>query len=132
MINLEGFKKFIELEEERKCLEKKIKEIKAEKATLEAELIDQLENSDLDNKISLAGKTIYVKTITTASISDQQAAIELLKQTGYEYVIKEKYDIRSVGSLIKEIIEENGEELPTEWNGIIEPFFKTSLGMRAA
>lgn len=130
--NLKGFKEFIDIEERRKKLETELKEVKAEKAELEAVLIEQFENSDLDNKISIAGKTIYVKTTISATISDKRAAIEILKKTGYDYVVKEDFNARSLGALVREIIEENGEELPAEFGDVIKPFYRSSLGMRAA
>lgn len=85
----------------------------------------QLESMMIDLEMSKLsfnnGVTSSLRTTIWAKVHDQQKAVKLLKDAGLNHlVLGERVNYQSLSAHLR-ACEENHEELPEEWKGIIEP-----------
>ena len=76
--------------------------------------------------------TLQYKDIFSSTVDKRQALIEALKLHGIdrEEIITETVPAPKLNSIMKSIYEENGEELPEEFEGIVTIFTKQGVGVR--
>jgi len=129
MLNTDGFKKFIKLDNEKKKLKKRLEEIESQKKTLQQDLIENLLDKEM-TKISIAGKTVYINSIVRAKILDREQAITALREAGYHEFIKENFNTNSISALLRELQESEG--IPELFKDAIEPVEVTDLRVIAA
>jgi len=130
ILDTKTFKEYVALNNKKKELESELKEVKEQIVEKEPFLIDNLINNDM-TKISIAGKTCYIKINTFAVIKNRADAIQVLRDTGYEDYIKEGINAQSISKLVRDLIEENGN-LPEEFGDIITKGQVSKLGVTAA
>ena len=76
--------------------------------------------------------TLQYKDIFSSTVDKRPALIEALKLHGVdrEEIITETVPAPKLNSIMKSIYEENGEELPEEFEGIVTIFTKQGVGVR--
>ena len=117
MLDTDSFRKFVELDERKKMLEADLKAVKEDIAHQESFLIENLIDNDM-GKISISGKTCYIRDYTFARLKSRNEAIDILKATGYDDYVKENINSQSISKLVRDLIKEDGE-LPKEFDNII-------------
>lgn len=66
------------------------------------------------------GITSKMQTTTWAKVHDKDKAVELLKEDGLSHlVLGERVNYQSLSAHLRQL-EQNGEEIPESWKGIIE------------
>jgi len=127
MLNTKAYANYIALHKQKKQLEAELKDTKESIAKVEEALINSLLDNGME-KISLNGHTAYINNTTWAKISDKERAIELLKDEGYGDYIKEGYNSQQISRLLRDF-EENEQDIPASFKGIIDPVVKTHLNV---
>ena len=76
--------------------------------------------------------TLQYKDIFSSTVDKRPALIEALKLHGIDRqeIITETVPAPKLNSIMKSIYEENGEELPEEFEGIVTIFTKQGVGVR--
>lgn len=76
--------------------------------------------------------TLQYKDIFSSTVDKRPALIEALKLHGIdrEEIITETIPAPKLNSIMKSIYEENGEELPEEFDGIVSTYTKQGVGVR--
>ena len=76
--------------------------------------------------------TLQYKDIFSSTVDKRQALIEALKLHGIdrEEIITETIPAPKLNSIMKTIYEENGDELPEEFEGIVSTYTKQGVGVR--
>lgn len=76
--------------------------------------------------------TLQYKDIFSSTVDKRPALIEALKLHGIDRdeIITETIPAPKLNSIMKSIYEENGEELPEEFEGIVTTFTKQGVGVR--
>ena len=76
--------------------------------------------------------TLQYKDIFSSTVDKRQALIEALKLHGIdrEEIITETIPAPKLNSIMKTIYEENGDELPEEFDGIVTTYTKQGVGVR--
>lgn len=125
MLKTDEYKEYVELDTKKKELERDLEKTKKKIAQKQEALIENLIDNEM-KKISIAGKTVYIHNMTYASIKDRARAIEELKKAGYDDYVKEGVNNNSISALLRHFQEE-GEDLPENFKGVIDPYEKISL-----
>lgn len=99
-------------------LDAKLKELKAEQRKREEKLYDLMEVTELTS-ISSKNKTFFLRTDQYASVdaTNTEACFSWLREHDYDHIIKLGVNARTLGSAVKDIMEQTGEE-PGEHDGI--------------
>jgi hypothetical protein len=113
--------KFAEKYISMKDLESQVKQMKAELAVMETALIEKLTSEGL-NKISLkGGLTLRVDDKIYPKVSSSEEAVTAIRAAGLEMLLaKENYQAQSLAAYLREC-DRNGDPLPEQFTGIIEP-----------
>ena len=76
--------------------------------------------------------TLQYKDIFSSTVDKRPALIEALKLHGIdrEEIVTETIPAPKLNSIMKSIYEENGEELPEEFDGIVTTYTKQGVGVR--
>ena len=125
MLNTQDFQMYIDLNVKKQEIEKELEEVKAQIAEKEYLLIDELVNNNM-HKLTIGNRTVYINSTTWAKISDKEEAIKILQQEGYGDYIKPTYNSQQVSRLLRDF-EENEQEIPPSFKGIIDPIIKNQL-----
>lgn len=125
-LNTNILKRFAELEEKKSEIESELRIVKDELGKLDSLVQDQLINSGI-KRISVAGRTIFVKERIIAKYNSRAEAIEALKKADLGYLVSENFNTQTLNAYIAELIR-NGEPLPKEFEGAIknESIFKAA------
>ncbi len=129
MLDIESYIKFINLTARKKELKELSKDVQEQLDILEKPLIEQLIESPMD-KLCMQGKTVFLKDVVVAKISDKDQAIALLKADGFTEYISEKYNYNSISKLVRDQLDEFGE-VPESFGEVIKPLTITRLGVNA-
>ena len=116
---------FVALENRKRELEAQVKEIKEEQAQISEVLIDAMLDADIQS-FKVSGKTVYLHSQIWAKVEDKDKAMALLQETGYGDLVKPTYNSNQLSALVREL----GEDLPEEWEGVIEANPVVSVRMR--
>lgn len=130
MLDTKGFKEFIELDARKKELTAELEKVKEKMKKKQQFLIDNLEANEM-TKISVAGKTCYIKPATFAMIKNKRDGIRVLREAGFTDYIKEGFNTNSVSKLVRDQLAEN-EKLPDSFGDIITVGTRTDLSVIAA
>lgn len=118
MLNTERFKGFVALYKKKQRLTAELKEVDEKIGAMNTALVDNLLDNDM-SKISIAGKTCYIKTRRFAKLSNKQETMSTLREAGYGDYIKEGYNKQSIDKLVRDLHDENGA-LPEEFGDVIQ------------
>lgn len=87
--------------------EKSIEKPKLAMAKLEADLLDDLNNSGADSIAAKGIGTVYRNTQYSATVEDRDAFIKFVNEAGWDAV-----DLKANKSFVREYVEEKGEIPP--------------------
>jgi len=130
MLDTQSYKEYVRLYNDKKDLEKRLKNVNKELLEKETFLIENLADNDMQ-RISISGKTIYTKINTFAVISNKTEAIAILKKEGYGSFIKEGYNTQSISKLVRDLLEDGGS-LPEGFGDVIIKGNSSKLGVVAS
>lgn len=130
MLNIDNYKNYIALHDERKQILERETAIKEEMATLEGALITELLDNDM-SKLNVGNKLAYIAEDIKPIVKDKWAAINMLKDNGYEDYVSENYSWQQIKRLIKDILESE-ESLPMCFKDLIEYKSEAKLRVRKA
>ena len=116
-LNTSILEKFAKLEEQKSELETNLTIIKAEIAQLDPIIQEQLINSGI-KRITIGGRTIFVKERIVAKYKSREAAIKALKRAGLFDFVAENFNTTSLNAYISGLVRE-GYDLPPEFEGDI-------------
>lgn len=124
-------RRLIALNDEIKELDARLRDLKAEKDTLEVTMLDDWAMEGLDG-MKLDGRTLFIRCDTYASFpAGKEAAIELLAESEHSDIVKPTVNTNTVSALVRELTQDGGE-LPEAWSGIIEAGQRYAIGIRKA
>lgn len=127
----------------------RLKELKDKKAALDVEL-DELKSDIKFAELALADAMVkeecanvtikgYSYSLTSKEhysvlAADREAALLLINHYGYvpENVYSQRFESRAFEVIMREIVEENGGELPEEFDGIVNEYIQTGVSVRKA
>ena len=127
MLDTKGFKEFIELDARKKELTEELEDVKKKLKANQQFLIDNLETNEM-SKISVAGKTCYIKNSTFAMVKNKKDGIRVLREAGFEDYIKEGFNTNSISKLVRDQLAEH-EKLPDSFGDIITVGTRTDLSV---
>ena len=117
-LNTEILKRFAELDEKKSELQSQLRVVQDEINQLDNIVQDQLINSGV-KRITVAGRTIFVKERIVAKYNSRAEAIQALKMADLGYLVAENFNTGTLNAYISELIR-NGDPLPKEFDGIIK------------
>ena len=129
-LDIDKYKAYIALHDERKKILDRESAIKEEMALLEGSLIENLLDNDM-SKLNVGNRLAYIAEDIKPIVLDKWTAIYMLKKNGYADYVSENYNWQQVKRLIKDILEES-ETLPACFNGLIEYKSESKLRVRKA
>ena len=120
-----------ELKDNKKNLDAQSKQLGAEIEELELSLSDAMATAEVD-KFSRNGNTFYLTSRLFASPNAgmKDDMISALRKNGYGELVTETVNANTLASFCKELMAENGDELPEWLAGTINTFEKTSVRIR--
>ena len=128
MLNTEGLKQFIELNDEINQTKEKLKILQEKKTAMTDTLVTNMECEDMEN-VKIAGRKVYLHEQIWAKISNKAKAIQTIKKL-YPELITETFNTNQISSLIRELL--SNDKLPQEFEGNIDYIVKKDLRVRAA
>lgn len=130
MLDTNVYQEFMNLHKERKDILQREKDIVAQMASMEPMLIEMLVSNDM-TKLNIGSSMAYIMEDIKPIVSSSAAAVEVLKNNGFDEYVSEKYNWQQVKRLIKDVLE--GEEsLPACFDGIIDYKKEYKLRVRKA
>jgi len=95
--------RFVEIEKARRELETRLEELKAERATLEEELLRQFQESGIDS-MRVDGMTVYLKREIWAGAKDgdYERACRALREAGLDQYVQERFNTQSLSAYVRE------------------------------
>lgn len=127
-MDTDRLRRYVELDQAKKDCKAKIREIDREMESLEGPILDEMVDAEVD-RVSIAGKTFYPRPTVVATVHNKQAAVEALKKAGLTEYVGESFNNNSLSAYVRECVAE-GRELPEEFEGVIEPYETTKIGLR--
>lgn len=111
---------FVYHSNQKRLLEAKLKEVKAEADALEAKLLKDFEDSGTD-KVRVDGVTVYLHRQLWAGAvdGDKEAACAAIKAAGFAEYVSESFNAQSFSALVREW-DKQGEPMPPEFEGKIK------------
>lgn len=123
MANDRAVKRYAELDAHKRELEAELKSINIEMSEMEQGIIEYFNDMGQD-KVSFRdlGLTVYLRRSVRAAIDPEhrEDIALILKSCGYEYLVKEDFNLNSLHSLIKEF-DDNGEDIPAQLAQYVTP-----------
>lgn len=112
-------KEFVHLDTMIKDLDRSLKDAKKKREELGKKIMDQMVDEEI-NRISLNGKTLYIKRTIWAKYPNREDAIQALKDAGLDEYVKENFNNMQLSAFLREKVEAE-EPLPEAFAGRIEP-----------
>lgn len=113
-MNTENIKNFLALQKEREDLEKRDKELGAQLAYLEKQILTEFEQTGV-NSVTIDGKVVFLyrKLVSRAKDGDKGRLIKAMRECGMEDYIKDEptYNTQSVEAWVRAQLDE-GQEIP--------------------
>lgn len=121
------------LRESLKDLEQEVEEFKKEIASVEAQLAEQMTESEV-GKFEVGGQLFYLhqQDMISPKADTKETLKQVLRDQGYGDLIQETINAQTFGKFARELKEENADELPDWLNGLVSVFPKTSVRQRKA
>lgn len=107
---IDALKKILNLDDEKKRLDARIKEIRAERAVLEETLMNEFAENGI-NQMKVDGKTVYLTRELWASPKDKDQSFNYLKLIGLGDYVAETVNSNSISAFVREM-EKSQEPLP--------------------
>lgn len=125
--------KLRELKERKERLETELKDVNAQIEETDRALAAEMVANEIQNFVR-GGRMFYLKTETyVSSVAERKSElIEWLKDNGYGSIVQETVHPRTLSATVKELMEENGDELPRDLAELVNVFEKTTVGLRKA
>jgi hypothetical protein len=111
--------RYAELDERRLSLMREIDSLRKAQSEMEPQILEDMSNSGMEST-RVNGRTIYIQRQLWAKYSNAYDAVEALKEAGLEDLVSEKFNANQLAAYIREL-DAQGEPMPTEFQGIIEP-----------
>jgi len=113
-------KRFNNLYFMKKAFKAKMEDCQDEMAKMQPILESMMVDLEMSKVSFNNGITSSLNTIIWAKVHDKEKAVELLKKDGLDHlVLGERVNHQSLSAHLR-ALEQNGEEIPEEWKGIIE------------
>lgn len=122
------------LRDEKKSVEKRLKELNADIAAVDQKLSDMMGDTDTQN-FTHGGTMFYLTNKVRASALDgnKEALYAALRAQGYGGLVYETINANSLSAFVKEqIAEHDGEHLPDWLSGLVKVYDQTTVGVRKA
>lgn len=129
-MNTDRVKKFLELENKQKDLEKLLAEVKKEQAVLESEILAEFEDESCSS-VKVNGSTVHLHRSLFASVKDgdHDRAIKALHSLGFRDLVHTSFNLNQVSAVVREADRE-GKELPEDFKEAFNVFEKFSVRVR--
>ena len=112
----------MELKDKISALEADLDELNKERGALEEQIIDEWLDAGC-NSVELDGRKTYLRVDTYASTPQGMDAVAALLTGGpYADIVKPSVNKQTLSALVREL-----DELPAEWEGVIEVGKRSSL-----
>lgn len=127
-------KRYVDLEKEKRQINKRLKEIHVEMTDVGPKLCDQMVHANLQH-IKTDGYTVYlmnrrqVGRQPEVSAEDANAALE---QFGWGYLVKDQYSPAALKSKVIEIIDDDEQQLPEGFDSTFKVYEETVAAVRSA
>lgn len=120
-----------ELTENKKELEGKVKELNKEIERVQEQLVQEMVDHEVQN-FTRQGKMFYLQTATYVSgiSGEQENLMQVLKDQGFDDIVKETVHPQTLKGFVKEQIDEEGGELPDWLQGLVNVYEKEQVRMR--
>lgn len=115
-----------QVKEEKKRLEKELKEVNQRITAIEEVLIELMESQDITQIKNSSLGTFSIKTQVFVSPRDKEAMYRWLRANGHGSIIKESVHNKALNSLFSEILQE--ESIPEEAG--VNVFLKSSISIK--
>lgn len=122
-----------ELKDKKTELDLEMKALGAEINSCEASLVSAMTDAECTNTtIKGYSYSLTVKEHYNLLAADRDTAINLIRNYGYaaENVYSSRFESRTFESIMREIAEQNGGELPDEFEGVVSPFVQLGVSVR--
>lgn len=124
-------REFYQLCEKIKDMEDFVKQLKAERDEAAEELMEQWMETG-ETQVKCDGRCIHLHNRTYAKkLASDEEVYAALRASGHGALIKDNVPANTLAATIREELETN-EELPPEWDGIIEAGHIYSIRVRKA
>jgi hypothetical protein len=123
---VEKIRRYIRLTREKRKLDGRLKALKGDLLSMEAEVLDEMVDLGVD-KVSTEGGTLFSRVTAwarphregaEATDAEYEAACRVLIATGMEDLVSPRFNVLSLSARVREM-QKNGEPIPPEWDGII-------------
>lgn len=115
-----------ELRDIKKAQEEDLKKTSAQIAEIETALIDEMVVEEISSfKRNGQGFSLVVQNFPQAQPEQKDVLYKELKERGYEHLFSINH--QTLTSTLKEMINENGDEIPKWLDGLIKIFEKSSI-----
>ena len=122
--------RMIAADAEVKHLEDKLSIAKARRTDIGEEIMEKWAEEGIDQvKIAGAGTVYLNRRVVAKKLKDDAAVYAALRASGHGALIKDNVPAQTLASTVREEIEAN-DELPPEWDGIIEAAYIPSIRVR--
>ena len=126
--------RFVAAKQEKKHLEEQLKEINAECAFLEEQILDRFASEGITQQKTVGGQTVYVRNAVYASLRDdpdgtKTRAHQALRAHGLGYLIRDTVNGQSLSAWAKETINEF-EEIPNALKEYVKVTEKPQLNVK--
>ncbi|MBP8953567.1 MAG: hypothetical protein KBI47_14330 [Armatimonadetes bacterium] len=119
---MDKVRRFMELKDKISALEADLDELNKERGALEEQIIDEWLDAGC-NSVELDGRKTYLRVDTYASTPQGMDAVAALLTGGpYADIVKPSVNKQTLSALVREL-----DELPPEWEGVIEVGKRSSL-----
>lgn len=118
-LDLELMRRYVALARRVEALKKVMDAVQKEMRAIDPKIQENMASAGIPFIGVGYGKALKVTSQTFAKVYDKEKAKAALRATGYEDLIEEKYDSGRISALVRELL--NGDGLPPEFDGVIEP-----------
>ena len=119
MPGIEVLQQFAELENEKEILQEKLKKINKKIADIQPLTQEALIENDID-RITIAGRTVFTRSILVAKVLDKKKAVDALKDAGMGDLITTGFNTNSLSAHLRELKKDGDIPLPESFTGIID------------
>lgn len=125
--------RLLELRNRKAELDELLKEVNAEIELMDQQLAEAMVAEELQSFVR-GDKLFYLRTETYVSPAAERKPelIEWLKANGLGDIVQETVHPRTLSATVKELMEENGDELPGDLAQLVNVYEKTTVGLRKA
>lgn len=130
-MDVDRLRKYVMHRRRQRELEAELAEVKDEANALEQYLLEDFAEAGID-RMTIEGQTIYLHRQLWAQVPagvEKAEVIEAMKDAGVDHFVREDFNTQTVSAWLREL-EREGEEVPTELEGLLESSERYSLRVR--